>query len=164
MEIFSSLLIFLAPYGATDSSPAGCGRLAVGSGWRGPEKSGEEKTGWSGKRQQSSSGPACHLYICVCTDRPPLCANTLTHGVNVRLSTADSEMSGGQERGRFELCCPLHPVCQVTQACCTGAEAQCVFVCPVAEGRIHREDVGSFSLLLESRGMDGRVSSWLVID
>lgn len=58
MEIFFSLLIFLAPYGATDSSPAGCSRLAVGSGWRGPEK---REAGWIRKRRQTSSGPACHL-------------------------------------------------------------------------------------------------------
>lgn len=41
MEIFSSLLIFLAPYGATDSLPAGCSRLAAGGGWRGEEQRGE---------------------------------------------------------------------------------------------------------------------------
>ncbi len=146
MEIFSSLLIFLAPYGATDSSPAGCSRLAVGSGWRGPEKRGE--AGWSGKCQQTSSGPACHLRspVHLCANRPASPVRKHTHTCH-KLSTADSERvfqrgSGVRRGALLSYVVPVrgvHSVWQVTLALRRLWGSECVFVCPVAEGRIHRK-------------------------
>lgn len=63
----------------------------------------ERQAGAGNANRRPRAQPVIYTALCICvrTDRPPPCANILTHDVNVRLSTADSEMfrRGGQGSG-----------------------------------------------------------------
>lgn len=79
--------------------------LQAVAGWQweagGEDRKREKRQAGAGNaNRRPRAQPVIYTALCICvrTDRPPLCANILTHGVNVRLSTADSEMfwRGGQ--------------------------------------------------------------------
>ncbi len=125
--------------------------LQAVAGWQweagGEDRKREERRLERNANRRPRAQPVIYAALCICvrTDRPPP-VRKHTHTCH-KLSTADSERvfqrgSGVRRGALLSYVVPVrgvHSVWQVTLASRRLWGSEWVFVCPVAEGRIHRK-------------------------